>query len=71
MLKPFGVLCGSVLGGVMSDRFRHRADIFLCLLSLFGALSIAAYPWCPDMLLFTLALFINGLTHGSYNVGKC
>ena len=70
MNKSFGVLAGSLLGGIVADKWRPRADIYIAMATLVGGLSIAAVPWCPTLVILGLVMFMQGLTQGSLNVGE-
>ena len=69
-LRSIGILVGSVLGAVVVDKFRVKADLALFLSNLFGGIFVVAVPWSPNGVTMAIILFLNGLCHGVLNNSK-
>ncbi|CAH8458882.1 unnamed protein product [Heterobilharzia americana] len=62
--RAIGLLFGSLLGGILSDRFKNLRAVFIMLSLLIGAITTIIVPWCPDIVSLTAVLFIAGISHG-------
>ena len=69
-MKLVGIFCGSIPGALTGDRFRHEADLVLFAMAFLGGVTCAVVPWLPDAPLLGGVYFLQGISHGTFNVGK-
>ncbi|CAH8469903.1 unnamed protein product [Schistosoma turkestanicum] len=62
--RAIGLLFGSLIGGILSDRFKTWRAAFIMLSLTVGAITTLIIPWCRNIIILTMILFIAGLSHG-------
>ena len=67
--KSLGVLTGCFTGALLADKLRSKADLGLCISNLIGGVTILAVPLSPNIAFMAIMFFINGICHGTQNVG--
>lgn len=70
-VNPLGILIGSTLIGVLSDRLGRRKVLVTTLLITFLCYLLTAYAlWSRQYILFVLARFLTGLTEGNVAIAR-
>ena len=69
--KSVGIIVGSVLAGILADRFQRHIDLLLALQLLLLASSTAALPWAPNLWVIATAFLGQGLSHGAISASEC
>ncbi|CAH8429863.1 unnamed protein product [Schistosoma rodhaini] len=62
--RAIGLLFGSLIGGILSDRYKSLRSIFIILSLIVGAITTLIVPWCLNVIILTIILFIAGFSHG-------
>ncbi|CAH8492050.1 unnamed protein product [Schistosoma bovis] len=62
--RGIGLLFGSLIGGLLSDRYKSLRSLFIMLSLIIGAITTLIIPWCINIILLTIILFIAGFSHG-------
>ncbi|KAK4474003.1 hypothetical protein MN116_002574 [Schistosoma mekongi] len=62
--RAIGLLFGSLIGGLLSDRYKPLRSIFIMLSLIVGAITTFIVPWCTNVIILTIVLFIAGFSHG-------
>ncbi|TNN06702.1 Sodium-dependent glucose transporter 1 [Schistosoma japonicum] len=62
--RAIGLLFGSLIGGFLSDRYKALRAIFIMISLGVGAITTLIIPWCTNVIILTIVLFIAGLSHG-------
>ncbi|CAI2725773.1 unnamed protein product [Schistosoma spindalis] len=62
--RAIGLLIGSFIGGILSDRYKSLRILFIILSLIIGAITTLIIPWCINIILLTIILFIAGFSHG-------
>lgn len=70
-VNPLGILIGSTLIGVLSDRLGRRKVLISTLVMTFLCYLLTAYAlWSRQYILFVLARFLTGLTEGNVAIAR-
>ncbi|KAH9596968.1 Sodium-dependent glucose transporter 1, variant 2 [Schistosoma haematobium] len=62
--RGIGLLFGSLIGGILSDRYKSLRSLFIMLSLIIGAITTLIIPWCINIIILTIILFIAGFSHG-------
>ncbi|CAH8490503.1 unnamed protein product [Schistosoma margrebowiei] len=62
--RGIGLLFGSFIGGILSDRYKSLRSLFIMLSLIIGAITTLIIPWCINIIILTIILFIAGFSHG-------
>ncbi|CAH8486081.1 unnamed protein product [Schistosoma intercalatum] len=62
--RGIGLLFGSLIGGLLSDRYKSLRSLFIMLSLIIGAITTLIIPWCINIIILTIILFIAGFSHG-------
>ncbi|VDO83617.1 unnamed protein product [Schistosoma mattheei] len=68
--RGIGLLFGSLIGGLLSDRYKSLRSLFIMLSLIVGAITTLIIPWCINIIILTIILFIAGFSHGFLTTSK-
>ena len=68
--RNIGFFIGSVLGGVLVDKFGLFCDLIIAICFDFSAIATIGIPWAPDAQLILFLCTMQGLFEGIINIGN-
>ena len=63
-----GNVAGNFSSGLLFDKLDHH--LLLWIIQMLGGTILCVAPWWPNLLLFSLFMFLLGITHGGLGTGK-
>ena len=62
--RSAGFLVGSLVGGIIVERYRRLTDVWILLALLTGAAAVGAAPWCTTITMLCVDFYADGFAKG-------
>ncbi len=62
-----GNVVGNAISGYLFDKYDHH--LLLWIVQIVGGAILCISPWWPNLLLFSVLMFVLGITHGALGTG--